>query len=752
MKNIFLLILFFGFYAASFGQVLTLENKLDGKINLEDIMNVVDAHYAAIDNGQVIKTNEPKYKHWVRWAHYMSSRTDATGNLTNITERVGHVLDQTERFSATPSRSSTGNWTFIGPKNIDDSGNTNSAIGIGRVDRIAFHPSDPNIMYIGTPAGGLYKTTNAGGTWNPISNRLPSTGISGIVVSHDNPNKLYILTGDGDSNIGGFVDNFGYIRYSAGAFYSPDAGTTWRKLTDLPIVGNYVGYGLAQDPNNANVLIAATSVGIYRTSNAGQSWTLSQTGRTYEIKYKLGSSNIIIATQSGSVFRSTNGGVSFNSVGFSPSLPSGRVALAVTDANPNWVYILSGGGSSGATYGGIYLSTNSGASFAQMSNTPNVIDAACAGDGSANRTQSSYDLALGVSHTFGGTMVTGAINAWGSTNLGINMTNRTPQCGNSASTGYVHADIHDIEYNPLTDEVFICSDGGLNKSDDHGVTWESLSDGISASQIYHMAGSNASLNNMMIGLQDNGIKSRDANSITWNHRSGADGYDCIYRNNSSTSGYFSRNRSIISFANNGGTRVDRTPTLPGGPEWFGRVSRANNNGNIVLAGYSDIMRSANGGLTWSNRGANGNWDIEFCPSNSNRFYAVGGNSAQSNAGRAFFRSDDAGLNWTQLISGSLPSSALNLKVTDIGARPNLSTHVWLVFGGFGDGQKVYFSNNQGVSFINKSGSLPNVPINCIAVDAGNNAYIGTDIGVFYLGLNSADWVPFWDNLPIVPIT
>jgi photosystem II stability/assembly factor-like uncharacterized protein len=750
MKNILILVLLFAGGFVSNGQIASLEDKLQGKKNLEEIMTIVNAHYQQIDQSLITKTNEPNYKHWARWSLYMSSRTDTQGNLTNITDRISEVLDQTDRHHTT--RASTGNWSFLGPKQISDSGNTNSAIGIGRVDRIAFHPTDADIMYIGTPAGGLYKTTNGGTTWNPISNRLPSTGISGIVVSHNNPNRIYILTGDGDSNISGFVEDYGYIRFSAGAYVSHDAGSNWYKLADLPVAGNYVGYQLAQDPNNANVLIAATSAGIFQTTNAGQSWSLLKTGRTYELKYKPGSSNIIYATQSGAFFRSTNGGASFDPVGFSPSLPGGRIALAITEAAPNWVYILCGGGSSGATYGGLYLSTNSGASFAQMSNAPNVVDAACAGDGSANRTQSSYDLALGVSHTFGGTMVTGAINSWGSTNLGINFVNRTPQCGNSASTGYLHADIHDIEYNPLTDEVFVCSDGGLNKSDNHGVDWISLSNGISASQIYHMAGSNVSTTNMMIGLQDNGIKSRDAVSTTWTHRSGADGFDCIYNNNSSTAGYFSRNQSIISFTNNGGTRVDRTPALPGGGQWFGRVSRANNNSNIVLAGYTDIMRSTNGGVTWSNRGANGNWDIEHCPSNNNRFYAVGGSASNSNAGRSFHRSDDAGLTWTTLVSGSLPSSALNLKVTDIGVRPNLSTNVWLVFGGFGDGQKVYFSNNQGVSFTNMSGTLPNVPINCIVLDGSNNAYIGTDIGVYYRGASMSDWVPFWSNLPIVPVT
>ncbi len=749
MKKIFILGFLIAFSINAFSQQVSLKQKLKGKRNLDEIMTVVNDHYADIESGAISRTVEPKHKHWIRWAYYMSMHTDREGNLVNITEKTNTALQEVRRFD--DNRSSTGNWVFRGPKEIDDSNNTESAIGIGRVDRIAFHPTDPDIMYIGTPAGGLFKTVNAGGTWNPISRYLPSTGISGIVVSHNNPNKIFILTGDGDSNISGFVEDFGYIRWSEGVYSSDDAGDTWSKLGDFPIASNYAGYQLVQDPNNANVLLAATSTGIYRTTNGGATWSESETGRTYELKFKPGSSNIVYATQSGAFLRSTNGGVSFNEVGMTPALPNGRVALAVTEASDSWVYIMSGGGSSGSTFGGVYFSSNSGASFGQVSNSPNVVDAACAGDGSANRTQSNYDLALGVSHTFGGSMVMGAINCWGSTNLGITLVNRTPQCG-AGSTGYVHADIHDIEYSPLTGEVFVCSDGGLNKSSNHGVDWVSLSDGISASQIYHMAGSNASINNMMIGLQDNGIKSRDANSIIWNHRSGADGFDCIYDNASATAGYFSRNRSILSFTGNGANRVSITPTLPNGPEWFGRVSRANNNSNIVLAGFTDIMRSTNGGLSWSNRGARGNWDIEHCPSNNNRFYAAGGNGSTSSAGRGLYRSDNAGLTWSNMSSTNLPPSGDNLKVTSIGVRPNNSSNVWLVFGGYGDGQKVYFSNNAGAGWTNMSGSLPNIPVNAIVVDGSNGVYIGTDIGVYYRGNTMTDWVPFWTKLPLVPVT
>ena len=90
---------------------------------------------------------------------------------------------------------------------------TSKATGIGRVDRIAFHPTNASIVFAGTPAGGIFKTFNGGSTWSNLNSYMPSLGISGLVISSTNANVIYALTGDGDSNLGdgGFVQGFDYI-------------------------------------------------------------------------------------------------------------------------------------------------------------------------------------------------------------------------------------------------------------------------------------------------------------------------------------------------------------------------------------------------------------------------------------------------------------------------------------------------------------------------------------------------------------
>jgi hypothetical protein len=115
-----------------------------------------------------------------------------------------------------------------------------------------------------------------------------------------------------------------------------------------------------------------------------------------------------------------------------------------------------------------------------------------------------------------------------------------------------------------------------------------------------------------------------------------------------------------------------------------------------------------------------------------------------------YRSDDEGQTWL-LISNNSGFPSVQQRITDIEVSPAGSNNVWITLGGFSQGQKVFTSFSSGGSWTNVTGSLPNVPINTIEVDVNGNAYVGTDIGVFYRP-SGGDWIPFWNKLPIVPVT
>jgi photosystem II stability/assembly factor-like uncharacterized protein len=369
-------------------------------------------------------------------------------------------------------------------------------------------------------------------------------------------------------------------------------------------------------------------------------------------------------------------------------------------------------------------------------------------DGTNSRSQQYYDLALGASHSNYLNLVSGGILTWKSSNGGQTWVNASgDECdAESSSTGYIHPDIHDIEYNPLNGDVYLCSDGGIMKSINNGVTWTSLNVGVAASQAYHLAGSQTDIDNMMIGLQDNGVLRRNFNTTIWDAVVGGDGFDCIYNWNSSSTGYVSSNSAIYKFTGNGTNVTNVSPDA----EFFPRVTSSIADPNLVIAGSADIFKSTNGGNSWSNKGASGSWDVERCPSNSLRFYAAGGASSFATTGEMYL-STDSGNTW-DTISNNTGYPTGSIRLTDIDVRPTNSGNVWITFGGFSAGKKVYYSATSGDAWSNMSGSLPNIPINAIKIDSDNNAYIGTDIGVFYRGAGMTDWVPFWNHLPVIPVT
>ncbi|HEX5111333.1 MAG TPA: hypothetical protein VFV79_00690 [Saprospiraceae bacterium] len=763
MKGIWLLSIsacFVFFLQTIKAQDAELDALLQGKDRVEDIMSVVEHYYRSkeknYDEDHFEKDEEEdEFLQWARWGLYMSARTDEQGRLVNVDQRIRSAYDHYQERNF--SRTSTGNWTFRGPQNV--TGDYGSATGIGRVNRVAFDPVNANTLYIGTPDGGLFKSTNDGTSWTPMTDNIPSISVSGIVVSWADPNDIYILTGDGDGFHGPLETSSGYYRASSGVYVSHDGGNTWANTGDLPANESYAGLNLTQSPGDPDVLLAATTVGLYRTTNGGNSWSLVLSGETFEVKFKPGSSSIVYATQQGEFWRSANGGFIWTEITDFGNYPllDGRVALAVSENFPAYVYLFDSwappsepkpcGSDPDQTFGGIYLSSDSGLSFARRCNTPNLVESCCEGVNSRN--QQYYDLALGASPVNFLNLVSGGILCWRSSNGGQTWSNASgDQCeAESNSTGYVHPDVHDIEYNPLNGNVYLCGDGGILKSANNGITWVSLNNGVAASQAYHLGGSQFDIDNMMIGLQDNGVLRRNANTTTWDHAKGGDGFDCVYNWNSATTGYVSSNAALYKFTGNGSAMTNISPA----DSFFMRVTSSIANPDIVFVGTGDIFKSVDAGNVWFNKGASGSWDIERCPSNQSRYYAAGGQSAFSTSGSMYFSSDNGEI-WTLISNNPGYPTGPSIRLTDIDVRPTNSSNVWITFGGFSGPNKVFYSSNAGLTWQNMTGSLPNVPVNAIKVDANNNVYIGTDIGVFYRADGMSDWVPFWNHLPRIPVT
>ncbi|NND63888.1 MAG: HYR domain-containing protein, partial [Flavobacteriaceae bacterium] len=556
-----------------------------------------------------------------------------------------------------------------------------------------------------------------------------SLGISGIAVDHTSPNTVYVLTGDGD----------GANTFSIGIMKSTDGGATWNATGLTWGVSSFVrGYKLLMHPTNSNTMFAVTNVGILKTIDGWNTWSTVQGGSFRDIEFKPGSPATMYATTSNSFYRSTNTGTSWTLV--TSGLPTGedRSEIAVSPANVNYVYYLSGPAGS-SNYKGLYRSTNSGASFSTMSTTPNILGYSTAG--TDNASQSWYDLAIAVNPGDANNVITGGINVWRSTNGGATMSCITNWFEPPGAFQYVHADIHELVYNPLNNNLYCGSDGGISVSSNDGQSWSNIWSGLQIMQFYKIAGVEANQNLIVGGTQDNG-SNLYTGSTTIQHILGGDGMDCmIDYNNNNTMYYSFQNGGLQRSTNGGSTNTGIQPAGSTGA-WVTPYAMDASNPNIIYGGYDDVYRSTNQGTNWTNLGSDGRGAFAVGINNPARLYAANNNVLQT--------SSNTGGSWST-ISG--PWSTLT--VTDIAVDPANANRVWVTVSGYTAGQKVYESTNAGGSWTNISGTLPNVPALCIAYENTGGSpmdaiYVGTDIGVFYTD-DSTAWTGFNTGLPNVPI-
>ena len=196
-----------------------------------------------------------------------------------------------------------GTWSLLGPIQSPANG-TGQPNGNGRLNCIAFHPTDANTIYVGAPSGGFWTSTDNGSTWTQSISGMIRLGVSSIVVDPSNPNTIYIGTGDRD---GGDAPGYGVWR-------STDGGLTWSSHNSG--MGNRTISEIIMHPTNPSIMYAASTNGyVYRTSNGGSTWSASSFlgVQAYDIAMHPTNSNIIyVGGGSGEFHRSTDAGVNFS--------------------------------------------------------------------------------------------------------------------------------------------------------------------------------------------------------------------------------------------------------------------------------------------------------------------------------------------------------------------------------------------------------------------------------------------------------
>ena len=733
------------------GMVLALNNAKSQNNDFANMMSDPNKSFFEVQKafnkffeGKDTKEKGKGWKAFKRWEYMKRWRIDENGFAPDPSA----AFFEYKKFKSGPSTNrnagsnnlmAAGDWNYVGPANgVPNNG------GAGRLNFITFDPTNTNIIYVGAPAGGLWKSTDGGQTWGTNTDDLSVIGMSDLAIDPNNPQIMYLATGDRDAN----------DTYSVGVLKSTDGGQTWQPTSLLwTIPQNRTVSKILIDPSNTNTIIAATSFGIYRSLDAGNNWTLEKTGTFKDMKFKPGDPTTIYATGTG-FFRSTDNGDNWTQVssGFTSNVSFSRMALAVTPADPTYVYVLA----SGPDYGheGIYRSTNSGASFTQRSNSPNILGWSTSGNDQGG--QGWYDLTIACSPTNKDFIVTGGVNIWKSSNGGSSMQLMAHWYGGGGAP-YVHADIHMLDFLPGNGTtIFSACDGGLFKTSNSGTSWTDLSDsqnglGLHIGQMYRLGVSNAASNpNLTItGWQDNGTSVHNSSTGSANYVLGGDGMECIIDHSNPNIMYGELYYGDISRSTNGGASFSNIVSSGGNGvdedgDWVTPYIMHPTINTTLLVGKSTLYRSTNSGNTWStltlpNLGSNIT-NIAYAPSNPNYIYAV-------SAGQISY-STNGGTNFTT-ING--PGGTISYIAVDL-TNPQ---KIYVTNSGYAAGNKVFVSSNSGATWTNISYNLPNLPANCIAMHPGSTTggfYVGTDIGVFYCDNTLNNYVMYSNGLPNVIVT
>ncbi len=767
---IYCYLLLLGLKVAAQQLPVEVQQKISGMKKLESIMKVVEDYYREEEKREKKagrdENEREEFEHglfrWKRWEYFNKTRLNENGELEDINAKTIAAWEMVNnKYGIAAQRSVNGvqsssnaAWSFIGPFN--NSYQNGFFRGLARTDKIVFHPTNPNIFFVCANNGGLWRTEDNGVTWVNLTRYFPIQSVSGVAVDPNNPQRIFVLTGDG--NGGGAIQ-----QNSCGIWFTTNGGSTWTQTSFNRSRESLVlnGFKLVMAPNNSNTLFAATASGLFRSTNAGNTWTLMFAGATlltdgsrpvYDIEFDPSNASNVYVSAWGRFYRSTDGGASFPASEQTSIAGTNRIEIGVSASNNNYVYLICAPFTGTSSFAGIYRSTTKGSqnSFGTArATTPNILSAASNGITTAtDGDQSNYDLAIAVNPTNAETVALGGKIVWRSTDGCSTLTNLTtfaePNTDPVAPSYYIHPDIHDLAYNPLNNKLYCCNDGGVYVSDNNGTAWVNITNGIHSTTFYHMSAASYDANKIMGGTQDNGMKYKK-NTGDFLHVKGGDGFDCAFGNSSSSSIYATNNSIVVKYDNNGDEESVTTPANTTNLFPVITVNPVDDEIVYFASSSSGVFKSTNGGSSWSQVLALAiQQSICNCPSNSNRIYVAGVNG--------IYRTDNAGTNWTANLAANTGFTGSG-RIADVNVCPANSNFVYAAIGGYTAGRKVMASNDAGATWINISGTLPaEVNVNCVAIDNNNNAYIGTDMGVYYKAASEADWTPFFNELPRCPVT
>lgn len=697
---------------------------------------------------------------------------------------------QTRSLVKEEAAAAAATWTPLGPGNIG-----------GRTRSILIHPQTPNVMFAAGVSGGVWKSTDSGQSWVPITDALANLTVSSMVMEPGNPNVIYVGTGEGVSTFG--QDTNGDFR-GAGIFKTTDGGATWARLQST--VNNedfFFVNDLVISPTSKDRLYAGTRSGVWRSTDGGGSWTRVLQPTNFDGDIVNGGcldllirpdqqTDVVFAAcgtfEQATVYRTADGAGSSSWGAVLTESGMGRTSLAIAPSNPDTIYAVSAsvdyngnfpdalhavfrsttGGVAGSWTPQVRNSTTDSLSRVILSIPILGVASKCGlSTGDDFFGQAWYDLVIAVDPLDPNRVWVGGIEIFRSDNGGVNWGLAGPvYVGDRFGLGPIHPDQHAIVFHPQyngtsNQTMFVGNDGGLYRAENargpvltnvsavctaktSGINWTKLNNGYGVTQFYHGVVSPDG-KTYFGGTQDNGtVLGTDTNGLnSWKEINGGDG---------SYTAIDPANPNILYSAN---TDISIQKSTDGGATFSFAVGGINDGGYFITPfamDPSDAQRLWTGGdYIWRTTAGGARWTrASAITAGFEKVSALG--IAPTDANRMLVGMGDGYiLRQTSALTSGSGDSWPNLRprrgyVSSLTFDPRNKDIAYATYSTFSGGAHVWRSTDGGATWNaldgSGAGALPDVPVHSLVVDPTNSArlFIGTDVGVFVSTDTGANWM------------
>lgn len=651
-------------------------------------------------------------------------------------------------------------WLLEGPFNIG-----------GRIN-VLEHSITGDTMYAGAANGGVFRTTNAGGTWTSVFDNYSFMSVGAIEIDPNDASTIYIGTGD---------RNFGGGSYNGNGLYkSDDFGLTW---SNLGLASAGIITDCSVNPTNSqNIVIGAlgdgfaktTDRGIFVSNDGGSTWIntlfVSDTSGVCDLIRDPVNPQILYAAtfnrmnQFGNgiskgldskIFKSIDGGLTWNEL--TNGLPNGqemsRVGLTLSTSNPNTIYSVY----VGTDYNifDVYKSTDAGANWTAL----NVNSGASGLDANALGGFGWYFGTIYVSPYDENTLIIPGVDMWLSQDGGLTWNRNVPEWW----TYEVHADKHHVSFIDAN-TIVIATDGGLYKSDNLGISWTDFSD-LPITQYYDITAVHHNTGVYGGGAQDNGTSTGNAISGSWNRDFGGDGFHAHFDRTTGLSIYQTQRGGIHvdNFGNIETLDFDSGERLP----WFTAYDYKNGDSDMLVGSnrllYFEVLAGGflpevlTGDLTMTGFGATTEERYHYISEiERKRFDEMNALIGTSDGlvWKTFTDTQSGNTTTAENIKGNLP----DMFVTSVNHSLEDSLTYFVSMNGYYPTSTVpyiYKTTDGGTTWNSIAGDMPQIGVNDLLITEIQNdqvIFAATDAGVFITQNGGTNWVLVGTDLPSIDIT